>query len=247
MNRAMKPKMKPGKKISSVRLTKTAKRTPLKGAQRVYTKTGDTGSTGLFGGGRVGKNHPRLMAYGALDELNAIVGLLAAHLAIQKGSRVRSVINQLNLIQSTLFVLGSHLATQDETEDASSSARSMLPSIDPEFTKTLETWMDEMSEDLSPLKNFILPGGSVAASLAHVARTVTRRVERESVQLLATETQLSSNPPWLAEVLKGLNRLNDYFFVLARHLNRLERKPEEIWNPKMEAPKGVANSPRRTR
>jgi len=194
------------------------------GSMKVYTRTGDQGSTSLFGGKRVSKSDPRLDAYGTLDELNSVLGLLVAeiehhrpqgHAAIEMGR----IVNELRLIQAQLFTLGSHLATEDE------GMRSKLPVLSAEDVGALETWMDRMSVDLEPLKNFILPGGTKAASVAHLARTIARRAERAIVAL-------GYDADWFLKIVQHTNRLNDYFFVLARHLNRLDGVTEPTWTSK---------------
>lgn len=201
-------------------------------SSKVYTRTGDQGTTSLFGGARVVKDHPRLEAYGTLDELNSVLGLVLSDIENERwpGSanlEVGRLQAEILKIQQTLFVLGSHLATEDE------AMRAKLPNLDPKAVSELEEAMDRMSSDLTPLKHFILPGGVRAAASAHLARTVARRAERAIVGL-TREASAANNgtvPPWLTAVVQHINRLNDYFFVLARHLNRLANREEPTWIP----------------
>jgi cob(I)alamin adenosyltransferase len=204
---------------------------------KVYTRTGDQGTTSLFGGARVVKDDPRLEAYGTLDELNSFIGLLIADIENETWTNssipeTARIIAELLETQEEIFVIGSHLATQDE------SVRTKLPTIDKGAAEKMEGWMDRMSSDLKPLRHFVLPGGTRPAASAHVCRTVARRAERTVVSVLSLLTKESGGthkdaaPEWLKESLKHINRLNDYFFVLARHLNRLGSKEEPIWDPK---------------
>lgn len=198
-------------------------------SSKVYTRTGDQGTTSLFGGARVMKSHPRLEAYGTLDELNSVVGLLIADIEGEKWSNSSALeagrlATELHAVQESLFVLGSHLATEDE------AMRSKLPTLKPEAVKELEAAMDRMSTDLAPLKHFILPGGTRAASTAHLARTIARRAERAIVAMMNADTKTPAQEP-VVEIVRHVNRLNDYFFVLARHLNRLANQEERVWKP----------------
>lgn len=191
------------------------------GSSKVYTRTGDSGTTSLFGGKRVSKSDPRLDAYGTLDELNSILGMLVAEIEAHPGPphaalEMGRIVDELRTVQSHLFVLGSHLATEDE------STRAKLPGLVSSDVQAMEQWMDRMSVDLTPLKNFVLPGGTRAASWAHLARTVARRAERLIVAL-----ELEGD--WFERTIVHINRLNDYFFVLARHLNRLAGVTEPTW------------------
>lgn len=195
------------------------------GSQKIYTRTGDKGKTSLIGGARVSKAHIRLEAYGTLDELNSFIGLLR-HDASEELSRVPSAHSSLSRIeellseiQVDLFNVGSHLACEDK------EMRTKLPSVGDVHIKDLELAMDEFSAELQPLKNFILPGGSRSASLAHVARTICRRAERACVAL-------SESDEIESDVVIYINRLSDFLFVLARHLNRLLSKEETLWTPK---------------
>lgn len=167
---------------------------------KIYTKTGDKGQTSLLGGKKVPKSNLRIEAYGNSDELNAFIGLLKDQEAVDQ-----SVSDQLVWVQQKLFTIGSILATVPGFSGFS------LPEIHEEDTRTLEKWMDEMDKELASLKNFILPGGHKTVSLCHVCRTVCRRVER-SVSTLSETEQIDE------KILPFLNRLSDYFFVLARKL-----------------------------
>lgn len=165
---------------------------------KVYTKSGDDGSTSLFSGGRVGKDHPRIEAYGTLDELNSTLGLLMCE-PLPDGTA-----EEIREVQSRLFDLGGALA----------DARGTL-ALGPEAfdTRVLEQWIDAMSRGLPELKAFILPGGSRPAALAHVARTLCRRAERRVLSLMGEDTPVPEG------AVPFLNRLSDYFFVLARFIN----------------------------
>ena len=203
-------------------------------SSKVYTRTGDQGTTSLFGGARVIKDDPRLEAYGTLDELNSGVGVVMADIENERWPNTASLeatrlLAELKAIQESIFVLGSHLATEDE------KMRSKLPNLKPDTVKELEAAMDRMSTDLAPLKHFILPGGIRAASSAHLARTVARRAERSIVTLTRADQVKRDSalpvPEWLTTIVQHINRLNDYFFVLARHLNRLAGREEPTWIP----------------
>ncbi len=170
-------------------------------SMKIYTKTGDKGTTGLFGGQRVSKSAVRLHAYGTLDELNAILGSVISDTTLPA-----SVKTQLLWLQSLLFQIGADLATPLE-----SSANILR--MDTSHATTLEQWIDEMEAELSPLTSFIVPGGSVAGSKLHEARTVCRRAERWIVELMNSE-------PVTEAVIVIVNRLSDYLFVAARFTNK---------------------------
>jgi cob(I)alamin adenosyltransferase len=178
---------------------------------KIYTKTGDAGQTGLFGGARVSKASERVGAYGEIDELNSVIGLARAH-----GLESRKN-NWLARIQSELFDLGAELSTVQEKQD--SVAQFWLG--DEDIAK-LEAHIDELETELAPLKAFVLPGGSTTASALHLARTVCRRAERSLVALAAGE-------PVRPEVLRYVNRLSDLLFVMARSANRDEGLPDVPW------------------
>ncbi|WP_291854687.1 cob(I)yrinic acid a,c-diamide adenosyltransferase [Marinilabilia sp.] len=182
---------------------------------QIYTKTGDKGKTSLIGGTRVDKHHYRLEAYGTVDELNAYIGMI-------RSWPNEEAVNQTILhIQNQLFMIGAYLATDDNISDL----RTKLNQDESEI-ELLETEMDKMEESLPPLKNFILPGGHPAASYAHIARTVCRRAERR-VNEMAKKTEVAN---W---VIRYLNRLSDYFFVLARYLSNFYDNSEITWSPKL--------------
>ncbi|MBI2410817.1 MAG: cob(I)yrinic acid a,c-diamide adenosyltransferase [Candidatus Kerfeldbacteria bacterium] len=185
---------------------------------KIYTKTGDQGESGLFGGKRVPKNHARLEAYGTVDELNAHIGF-ALSLAREEKLVAQSTINtQLKTIQHTLFTLGAHLATPYSLEKIPAT----LPTFSSSPVEQLETWIDDMERILPQLTGFILPGGSPLASAIHIARTVTRRVERAVITLHQEESVLP-------EILQYLNRLSDYLFVLSRYINFHTGHQDVLW------------------
>jgi cob(I)alamin adenosyltransferase len=177
---------------------------------RIYTRTGDDGTTGLFGGDRVHKDDLRIEAYGTVDELNSIIGKLIEHEAMIEN---RIFFRE---IQSELFTIGSHLATKDL------KMRKKLPKLSKDAIKKFEDWMDEVDEKVPTLKNFLLPGGHPAVADAHVARAVCRRAERRCVGLSRKE---KVNP----DVIKYLNRLSDLLFTTARILSYLTETEEISW------------------
>jgi len=179
---------------------------------KIYTRTGDKGKTALIGGTRVPKYHDRIEAYGTVDELNAFVGLIRDHQEIDQESR-----KMLIEVQDRLFTLESHLA-----EDGAGTLATAMPPLNESDVKLLEDEIDRMNDSLPPLTNFILPGGHVLVSYCHVARTVCRRAERIAVRL-------SENFPVDKLDLRYLNRLSDYFFVLARFLGQKTGSKEIIW------------------
>lgn len=185
------------------------------------------------------KDDPRLEAYGTLDELNCAIGILISDIENERWSgstllEVDRIKMELAQIQSDLFVLGSHLATGGESPEELLKNRSHLPHIEQAVVVRLEDAMDRMSVDLSPLKNFVLPGGTRPAASAHLARTIARRAERAVVASLKTNSaanQGSETEEWQLLTVTQVNRMNDYFFVLARHLNRLANRDEPTWKP----------------
>ncbi len=177
---------------------------------KIYTKTGDDGTTSLFSGGRVKKSNLRVEAYGTVDELNSYIGVVRAH------NPTRASFNNLERVQNHLFRLGADLATPLD------SRPDWLVRIDEEAVIWLEESIDKATEQLEPLKNFILPGGSPAGAHLHVARTVCRRAERLVVSLAEDE----AINEW---VLKYLNRLSDWLFTLARYENLRAGIQEEKW------------------
>lgn len=181
---------------------------------KIYTKTGDKGTTSLFGGKRVPKYHIRVDAYGTVDELNSYLGLL-------RDSIDDTVVRKRLLrIQKELFVLGGVLATPPEKK--SKKKKSLL--ITSEMIQLLEEEIDEMEKGLPTMTHFILPGGHITVSYCHIARNVCRRAERISVQL-AEKREVSEF------VLGYLNRLSDYLFVLARKLSKALQAKEILWLP----------------
>lgn len=196
---------------------------------KIYTRTGDKGKTSLIGGARVSKSHLRLDAYGTVDELNSVIGVLMRDLITdlsQAPPGEADVIHEfLTRVQNDLFNIGSQLACEDDT------FRSQLPGVTPEQIEEFEKEMDRYSAVLKPLRNFILPGGARSAGMAHVARTVCRRTERLCVAL--SETLIERNEGEVDPlVIKYINRLSDYLFVLARYLNHLLQIDEPIWGTK---------------
>jgi len=180
---------------------------------KVYTKGGDKGETSLIGGTRVPKFHPRIEAYGTLDELNSFIGLISDQ-EIDKYYK-----NILVHIQEKIFSLESLLAIDPGTEIEFS-----LPTISADDIKFLETEIDKMNEGLPELKSFVLPGGHPTVSYCHIARTICRRAERIIIRL----SHASEVDPL---IIQYLNRLSDYLFVLARKMALLNKIEERLWNP----------------
>lgn len=178
---------------------------------KIYTRTGDQGETGLFGGGRVSKAHVRVEAYGAVDELNAVLGWAITQLDGEAAERLGGV-------QADLFAIGAHLATPG----AGARERPVLPPL-PEGVGALETWIDELDVELPDLRSFILPGGSPGGAALHVARTVCRRAERSVVALAEAE-------PVEPGIVVYLNRLSDLLFTLARAANRAAGVADVEWS-----------------
>lgn len=187
---------------------------------KIYTKTGDKGTTALFGGTRVPKNHLRIESYGTVDELNSYIGLIRDQQIddITKSSLLK--------IQDELFTLGAMLATPPEKEILKNGKERLnIPKINNDYIEFLEQEMDRMNGLLPPMTHFVLPGGHQTVSFCHVARCVCRRAERLSVAL-SHEDHVDSN------VLMYLNRLSDYLFVLARKLSKDLQADEVKWIPK---------------
>lgn len=180
---------------------------------KIYTKTGDRGETGLFGGGRVPKDHVRVEAYGEIDELNAVLGLVRA---LEPMPRIDELVIP---IQRDLFSIGALLATPDPAKMESQLAKARL---DDRRIAELEQAIDDCERELEPLRAFIVPGGTAKAAALHLARTVCRRAERRVVALAHSEAV-----PEL--VLRYLNRLSDLLFVLARVANRRAGSAEVSW------------------
>jgi cob(I)alamin adenosyltransferase len=184
----------------------------------IYTGTGDKGKTSLFSGERRLKADIRIDAYGDLDELNSIIGALAAHLSAEE-----EMIAELQRIQSELFQVGSWLATLPE-----SAAIDSLQEITAEQIAVLENTIDRYEQQLPDINAFILPGGHITAAWAHLARTVCRRCERKVVALFNETMQSKVSAPY-QRLLVFLNRLSDYFFVLARRCNHIHGIADQPW------------------
>ena len=186
---------------------------------KIYTKTGDTGNTSLYGGSRVSKSNLRIESYGTVDELNAYIGLI-------KDQEIPLEIKNILLkIQNELFTLGAMLATPLEKETLKNGKERLnIPKITENTVAFLENQIDKMSTELSQMTHFILPGGHQTVSFCHIARCVCRRAERLTVALHQQESIH-------LDIIKYLNRLSDYLFVLARKLSK-ELKSEEVkWLP----------------
>jgi cob(I)alamin adenosyltransferase len=189
---------------------------------KIYTKTGDKGTTALFGGTRVPKHHLRIESYGTVDELNSYIGL------IRDQSIDVTTINSLIKIQNELFTLGAMLATPPEKEVLKNGKERLnIPKVNLTSIEFLEQQIDLMNKSLPPMTNFILPGGNQTVSFCHIARCVCRRAERLA-------TALHESEPINEDVLKYLNRLSDYLFVLARKLTKDLSAKEIPWVPEKE-------------
>ena len=182
---------------------------------RIYTKGGDKGRTALGSGQRVVKHHPRVAAYGTVDETNAAVGLARLHTA---GLPDGSVDEILGRVQNDLFDLGADLATPEVENPEYPPLRITASQVE-----RLEAEIDRLNADLAPLNSFVLPGGSAAAAYLHLARTVARRAEREITALAEAE---AINP----EAIRYINRLSDLFFVMSRHVND-KGAADVLWVP----------------
>ena len=180
---------------------------------KIYTKTGDKGTTSLIGGTKVLKSHARIEAYGTVDELNSYIGL------IRDQEISETYKNQLLEIQDRLFTIGSHLAS----DPAKSTMK--LPELIEEDVDFLEKAIDAMEEDLPEMKSFVLPGGHPTVSHCHIARCICRRAERIT-------NHLHDEQPLSPIILKYLNRLSDYLFVLSRKLTLDLNAKEEPWKPR---------------
>ncbi len=185
---------------------------------KLYTKTGDDGTTGLFGGPRVAKDHPRIDAYGTVDELNAVLGMCIAACDEARPFEAR-LLEQLSQIQSRLFDLGADLATPP-----GGAHEFRVPRLATHHAESLERWIDEVDGGNDPIRAFVMPGGSELAARLHVARTVCRRAERLVVALARDDTV---GPP----VVIYLNRLSDLFFAMARRANKERGMADTPWVP----------------
>ncbi len=177
---------------------------------RIYTRTGDKGETGLVGGGRIAKDSPRVRAYGDVDELNSVLGLVRA------SSRDDELGSILEGLQRDLFSLGANLASREQGRG--------VPDITKDMVTALEKTIDSFQLGLSPLKAFILPGGGKTGALLHFARTVARRAERNIVALSKIEEVNENLVPYM-------NRLSDLLFVMARLANHRDGRKEVAWHP----------------
>lgn len=178
---------------------------------KLYTKTGDKGSTSLIGGTRVNKNDPRLEAYGTIDELNSHIGML---IAMNIPAEIAPFLYET---QKKLFTIGSHLAT-----DTSKTEYNTVSIIHDGHIEEIEKEIDKIQENLVPLKYFILPGGSVEAAQSHICRTVARRAERN---IIAMKQFYDMDE----RILIYTNRLSDYFFALSRFIIKCQKKQEIYW------------------
>ncbi len=185
-------------------------------AFKIYTKTGDKGTTSLIGGTKVPKSHLRIDSYGTVDELNSYIGLVSDNIADNHSKII------LKEIQDRLFTIGSSLACDPEK-----APRMKIPDLKEEDILLLENEIDKMNEVLEPMKSFILPGGHVAVSTAHVARCICRRAERICVNMQQQNLFVDEL------VTKYLNRLSDYLFVLARYIGNLLGAEEIPWEPRV--------------
>jgi cob(I)alamin adenosyltransferase len=185
---------------------------------KIYTKTGDAGTTGLFGGPRVLKNDPRICAYGSIDELNAVLGIARSCGLAATHDEI------LCAVQASLFSIGAELATPEPDKHG-------LKWGGEDAVARIEKWIDEADSSLPPLRNFVLPGGSAAASHLHLGRTVCRRAEREVVTL-RSDPRVSD----VSHIIIYLNRLSDLLFVLARQANQWAGVADVLWQ-------GTTNTP----
>ena len=181
---------------------------------KIYTKKGDSGTTQLLGGKRVSKSHLRIEAYGTVDELNAYMGLLRDQEIDQKS------IEMFLIIQDRLFTIGSLLALENP------DSKIKLPKLSESDVSVLENQMDQMNEQLDEMKSFVLPGGHTIVSYCHIARCICRRAERVTTLLPQETVQFEL-------ILKYLNRLSDYLFVMSRFLTKLTNSKEIPWQPKI--------------
>ncbi len=180
---------------------------------KIYTRSGDEGETGLFGGGRVPKSHIRVGAYGAVDELNAALGVAVSFIADV------GMVRNLTTVQQDLFNLGASLATPGAENG---SAKAVTPPLPVDRIPQMERWIDSAMAEMPPLENFILPGGTQGAAALHLARTICRRAERDVVRL-GQEESIDGG------VVRYLNRLSDLLFAYARMENHRRGVPDTLW------------------
>lgn len=185
-------------------------------AMKIYTKTGDAGKTSLIGGTKVLKSNPRIEAYGTVDELNSYIGLVSDFCNDDHSKNI------LKEIQDRLFTIGSELAC-----DPDKKINMPIPDLHESDVQLLEKEMDEMDKELPVMKHFILPGGSPSVSFMHVARCVCRRTERCCVNLMESDSEV--NPL----IIKYINRLSDYLFMLARYSGMKTNTPEITWKARV--------------
>ncbi len=185
-------------------------------ALKIYTKTGDKGTTSLIGGTKVSKSHIRIESYGTVDELNSWIGVVADSITDVTTKQT------LKEIQDRLFTIGSSLACDPDKEP-----KLKIPDLKETDVTFLENEIDRMNESLLPMRSFILPGGNTAVSFAHVARCVCRRAERLCVAMQIDEQEVEEL------VIKYLNRLSDYLFVVARYIGHLVGAEEIQWKPRI--------------
>lgn len=186
---------------------------------KIYTRTGDHGETGLFGGQRVRKDNVRVEAYGDVDELNSVLGLACVHLEHAGDGEIAGRLRQ---IQADLFTIGANLATPSPEDGGRPNDH--IPALPEGRTSQMEQWIDAADAELEPLRAFVLPGGSEPAGLLHLARTVCRRAERRTVTL-AHQAHIGE------EVVVYLNRLSDLLFTWARLANHRAGTPDVPWVP----------------
>jgi cob(I)alamin adenosyltransferase len=204
-------------------------------ASKIYTKTGDKGKTSLIGGTKVPKSNIRIESYGTVDELNAFIGLLNDQIAAlwrvapsdppdsaASPATLAPVMSILREVQDRLFTIGSSLAC-----DPDKAPQFKIPDLAPSDVHLLEKKIDEMNAELPPLKSFLLPGGHIAVSTAHIARCVCRRAERLCVSM--QENGFFIEPL----LLQYLNRLSDYLFMLSRWIGHMLNIPEIPWKPRV--------------
>ena len=189
---------------------------------KIYTKTGDKGETGLIGGKRISKGDPRIVAYGSVDELNSNIGIAISSMTVKDRHLFLDLINIMTRIQSELFIVGSDLA--DPRYPEGNQNQYQTPRTEENMASALEDAIDKFETELEPITFFILPGGSIEASLLHISRTIARRAE--SAATLLSKDQII-NPI----VLVYLNRLSDFLFVAARLINKRLGIKDVAWRP----------------
>jgi len=189
---------------------------------KIYTKTGDKGETGLIGGKRISKSDPRIIAYGSIDELNSNIGLIVSVLTKKNRYMFLDLIDLLVKVQNDLFIIGSDLA--DPTPFLEGKDKDHTPRAMENMASYLERIIDKFESELSPIKFFILPGGSIESSLIHISRSITRRAETAVTALSKSQTV---NPA----ILIYLNRLSDVLFVAARLVNKRVGTEDVPWRP----------------